>query len=133
MLADAETSKTLVVDKDKGITLVMNKYKLAFTGDSGSVITVKGTFTANNGGVPAAQNKIINPVTNKELTINNPVITGGKGSGTNKLGGEEYTLTTEASSHSTIPLIPMQLYLIAAKAAAFMLTAVPYQTAIYQF
>lgn len=89
MFADADIAETLVVSKTANITLEMKKHKLEYTGESGSVIQVNGTFLVQQGNTDgvSSEHKITNPVTGQEATVYDSLITGGKGSGDNKLGG----------------------------------------------
>ena len=94
MLADAEVSSTLEVSAGKNITLDLNGKKLAYTGESGSVISVDGKFTLEDKGT--ATHVVSNHVTNEVVEVSGGLITGGKGavvSGT-VLGGAVYVTGT---------------------------------------
>lgn len=77
LLADVTTATTLEVASGKNITLDLNGCKLEFTGDSGSVIRVSGTFTLNDSDATTSH-EILSPVTNENVTVNGGLITGSK-------------------------------------------------------
>lgn len=75
LLADVTTATTLEVGAGKTITLDLNGHALTFTGDSGSVIKVSGTFTLEDSDATTSH-EILSPVTDENVTINGGLITG---------------------------------------------------------
>lgn len=91
MLDDADITETLTVNPDAHIILEMKKHMLRLNGGNGSVIIVEGNLTAVTGTASAEfiSHDITNPVTNV-TSVSGSLITGGNGSGENKLGGGVY-------------------------------------------
>lgn len=86
MFVDVTISNYIKVDEGKDITLDLNGRKLALKENaSGSVISVSGTFTLTDTYIGADRKHNVNGT-----EIIGGVITGGKGSGENKLGGGIY-------------------------------------------
>lgn len=75
LLADVTTATTLEVASGKNITLDLNGHALTFTGDSGSVIKVSGTFTLEDSDATTSH-EILSPVTDENVTVNGGLITG---------------------------------------------------------
>lgn len=75
LLADVTTATTLEVASGKTLTLDLNGCKFEFTGDSGSVIKVSGTFTLEDSDATTSH-EILSPVTDENVTINGGLITG---------------------------------------------------------
>lgn len=75
LLADVTTATTLEIGSGKTITLDLNGHALTFTGDSGSVIKVLGTFTLEDSDATTSH-EILSPVTDENVTVNGGLITG---------------------------------------------------------
>lgn len=85
---DIEIAETLVVPSGKTKKLSLNNHKLTYTGASGSAIRVEGTFMLLADSTSNLTEKTFkDPNTNTDVTVKGGLLTGGKGSGNNKLGG----------------------------------------------
>lgn len=83
-----EIAETLVVPSGKTKRLSLNNHVLTYTGVSGSAIRVEGTFELLADSTSNLTEKTFkDPNTNTDVTVKGGLLTGGKGSGDNKLGG----------------------------------------------